>query len=625
MAKETLTDKLARQVVLGDGAMGTMLYQRGVFLNACFDELNLTQPKLVKGIHADYVAAGVDFIETNTFGANEVKLAKFGLADKLEQINTAAVKLAQEAAGDETLIAGAIGPLGNEIAPYGNFAAEAAFEVFKGQARALAAAGVDFFMLETFLNAEELTIAVKAAHEAGEGLPIVALITVNQHDETPYGQDIAAAFGALSQMDEVTAVGFNCSIGPSAMLSALERGRGLTNKPIAVLPNAGLPREIDGRKLYMSTPEYMAEYAKRFFEKGAQIIGGCCGTTPEHIAEIVKAVRALDKAGIAAKKVTGPAIKEVIVGAEAEGVEPIALGKRSRIGAKLAAGEMITTIEVTPPRGYDLGAIVEKAKLCAEHGVDAINIPDGPRASSRLSPMVTAIKIEQSADIETILHVCCRDRNIIGMQSDMLGAYAIGLRNVLIITGDPPKLGEFPDATAVFDLDAIGLTKVVDKLNRGLDIADNSFEPPLGLTIAVGANPVASDMAREITRFKQKVEAGAEYAITQPVFDPQMLLDFMEATKSHAIPFVAGIWPFTSYKNAEFMANEVPGVVVPGALLERMSEAKTREEGRVLGVRIAQEMMETIRPYVAGFAVSAPFGNVKIALAVLGKIDVSEI
>jgi len=403
------------------------------------------------------------------------------------------------------------------------------------------------------------------------------------------------------------------------MLSGLERIRLVTDKPVSVQPNAGMPRQIEGRQLYMSTPEYMAEFAKRFFEKGARIIGGCCGTTPEHIKEIARAVRSLDKAQTQAR-VSVAAVVEKAGPVPLREARPLA--ERSRFGAKLAAGEKVATIEVTPPRGVDVAAILEKAKLCAEAGIDAINIPDGPRASSRLSPMVTAVRIQQEAQIEAVLHFCCRDRNLIGMQSDILGACAIGLRNLLIVTGDPPKLGEYPSATGVFDMDSIALTGVVHNLNRGADIGGNSIDPPTELVVGVGANPVAADWPREIERFRQKVMAGAEFAITQPVFDAESLFRFLEAIEDFRIPIVAGIWPFTSYKNAEFMANEVPGVVVPPRLLERMSEAQTREHGRALGVEIARELVGRIEDHVAGFAVSAPFGNVKTALAVLGKADV---
>ncbi len=619
--RHKLRDLLSKQVVLGDGAMGTMLYQHGVFLNTCFDELNLTKPNLVRRVHDDYVKAGVDFIETNTFGANEFKLGKFGLADKEEQINHAAVELARTSAGSEIMVAGSIGPLGREIAPYGRLPREKAKQAFKRQAAALVDAGADFLILETFSSTIELLLAIRAVREITD-VDLIAQMTVNEKNETIYGKHIDEAISKISE-EQVTAVGMNCSVGPSQMLDGLELITKVTDKPISIQPNAGLPREVEGRTLYMCTPEYLAEYAKRFFEKGAKIIGGCCGTTPEQIAEIVRTIRALDKATTRLRKIKKKTIKAVPKKAEVP--EPQPLEQRSEWGRKLVTGKKVTTIEITPPRGVNTKTIVEKARLCSGHGIDAINIPDGPRASLLLSPLVTAMQIQQQAEIETILHVCCRDRNLIGMQSDMLGASAIGVHNTLIVTGDPPKSGDYPEATGVFDLDSIAFAAAVNNLNKGIDIGGSNFAPPTRLTIGVGANPVAADLEREIDRFKQKVKAGAEFAITQPVFDIQMLFDFLEAIKDYRIPTIAGIWPFTSYKNAEFMANEVPGVVVPENLLKRMSKAKTKKESKASGVTIAREMIEQIKDSVEGFAVSAPFGNVKIALATLGKIDIEEI
>jgi homocysteine S-methyltransferase len=606
------------RVLVGDGAMGTVLYQQGVFLNRCFDELNQTDSRIVRAVHDSYVEAGADFIETNTFGANRLKLSKFGLAGEVSQINRAGARIAREAAKDAVLVAGAIGPLGCELTEHGPITFRAAGEMFEEQGRALVEAGVDLLILETFSNPEELLIAIRAVGGLAD-IPIIAQMTVNENSETIYGERIDHAILKIAGEEAVTAVGLNCSVGPSGMLGSLELVRHVTDKPIVVQPNAGMPRQIEGRQLYMCTPEYMAEYAKRFYEKGARIIGGCCGTTPDHIREIVRAVRSISRTA------TRPGVS--VSSERWEAARPVAktpepLASRSRFGARLAGGETVTTIEITPPRGVDVRAIVDKARQCAEAGVNAINIPDGPRASSRLSPLVTAVKIQEGAGIETILHFCCRDRNLIGMQSDILGASAIGVRNLLLITGDPPKLGEYPNATGVFDMDSVALTGVTRSLNGGVDIGGNGFDPPTSLVIGVGANPVAADPQREIDRFKQKVAAGAEFAITQPVFDAQCLFRFLEATQGARIPIIAGIWPLTSFKNAEFMANEVPGVVVPPKLLDRMSQAKTKEQGRVLGIQIAQELVEEIRKHVAGFAVSAPFGNVTTALAVLGKAEI---
>ncbi|MBL7214995.1 MAG: bifunctional homocysteine S-methyltransferase/methylenetetrahydrofolate reductase [Phycisphaerae bacterium] len=619
MAKYSLTERLQQGILIGDGAMGTMLYSQGAFLNTCFDELSLTHPELIRKIHADYIEAGCDFIETNSFGANSLKLAQFGLADNVKAINQAAAEVARKVAGDDVLVAGSVGPTGTNNPNPNKELSRTLSAAFQEQIQALALAGVDFLLLETFTNTTELQIAIEAG--ASTELPIVAQMTCTDQFETFFGTPIEKAIAEIAASEAVVAVGLNCSLGPSDMLEGLKRLRQVTDKPVSIQPNAGLPRRVEGRTLYMCTPEYMAEYAKRFFENGARIIGGCCGTTPAHIRDIVRTIRVLDKA-MAVK----PARASVTVTeTKPTGMKSVPLAEKSGFGKKLAAGLPITCIELTPPRGVDANKIIESAKLCSEHGVDAINIPDGPRASARLSPLVTALKIEQAVGIETILHICCRDKNLIGLQSDLLGIHAMGLRNVLLITGDPPKLGEYPDATGVFDLDSVALTQVVRGLNCGLDIAQNELPQQLSLTIGVGANPVASELHREIERFKQKTTAGAEYAITQPVFDAGMFFDFKEAVRDCNLPFIAGIWPFTSYKNAEFMANEVPGVVVPETLLKRMFKAKTREMGRKIGIEIAQEMIATLSPHVAGFAVSAPFGNIRIALAALRKIETTEL
>ncbi len=614
-----MTELLARGVVIGDGAMGTMLYSKGVFVNTCFDELNLTNPSLVKEIHQQYVDAGADFIETNTFGANEFKLARFGLADKVQQINSAAVKNAKQCAGDKVLIAGSVGPLGVDIAQDGRVSEKETINAFANQVKALSQAGADFILFETFGNLKEILLAIKAGSEVCE-LAAVAQMAINEYKETLYGDRLDAAMRSLSEIEKVIAVGLNCSIGPAVMLESLEIIKKTTTKPISLQPNAGLPRSVDGRTLYMCTPEYMAEYAKRFYEKGVKIIGGCCGTTPEHIRQIVKTIKSIEKAE--AKQVTvevKPAVKP------AARQKPAQLKDKSKLGAKLAAGQKIITIEISPPKGADVSELLERVRICQKAGADCVNIPDGPRASSRLSAMITAIKIEQSCDIETILHFCCRDRNIIAMQSDLLGIHTVGLRNVLVITGDPPKLGEYPDATGVFDLDSIALTGVISNLNCGIDIAGNGFSPPTSLAVGVGANPVAADLKREIERFKRKVSAGAEFAITQPVFDADSLKRFLDATSDCKIAVIAGIWPFTSYKNAEFMANEVPGVVVPAKILDRMAQTKDAKDSRRAGVEIARELMEQISDLTSGFAISAPFGNVKIALAAAGKMEIEQI
>jgi homocysteine S-methyltransferase len=618
---QLLVQRLQQGIIIADGAMGTMLYQHGAFLNTCFEEINLSRPEMVVRIHKDYIDAGADFIESNTYGANTFKLARFGLADRVEQIILAAVKLARQAAGDHAMVAGSMGPLGIDLPQVPQSQRDSAVEAFALQGKCLHAAGVDFILLETFSSTDELQLALKGVSSVTDR-PIVVQMACDSRFETRFGTPIEQAIGEIQSHPAIAAVGLNCSVGPSDMLEAIKKIRTVTQKPLCAQPNAGLPRQVEGRMLYMCTPEYMSEYAKRFFEEGVKIIGGCCGTTPDHIRQIAKTIRPLDKA--MARK-TSPVKTSVIQITKEPGFTPKTLSQKSKLGQKIAEGKPVYCIELTPPKGTDTARLIQNAKLCAQYDIDAINIPDGPRASARLSPLVSAVKIQQAAQIETLLHVCCRDKNIIGLQSDLLGVDAMGINNVLLITGDPPKLGEYPDATAVFDLDSVALTQVVSNLNRGLDIAGNALPNALSLTIGVGANPAASEMKREIERFRQKAASGAEYAITQPVFDTRMFIDFMNNVKACHVPLIAGIWPFTSFKNAEFMANEVPGVVVPPELLERMSKATTQEEGRKIGIEIAREMIETLKPYVAGFAISAPFGNVKIALAAIGKIALDEI
>ncbi|MEN8128128.1 MAG: bifunctional homocysteine S-methyltransferase/methylenetetrahydrofolate reductase, partial [Planctomycetota bacterium] len=431
MTNQDIKNRITQDIIIGDGAMGTMLYERGVFLNACFDELNLTRPELIRDIHQEYIDAGCDFIETNTFGANTIKLAHFGLANQVHGINTAAVRLARETDGRSTLIAGAVGPTGINNPNLNEQQKQSAMDAFAEQTAALADGGVDFLLLETFTNTAELALAIEAAEKTD--LPIVAQMTCTDQFETFFGTPIEKAIAEIARYDGVAAVGLNCSLGPSDILEGLKRLREVTEKPLSIQPNAGLPRRVEGRTLYMCTPEYMAEYAKRFYENSARIIGGCCGTTPAHIREIAKTLRPLAKA-MTAK----PAAAHIEISEKKQsGIEPVPLSDRSKLGAKLASGEPVACIELTPPRGVDTDKVIESAKVCAAHGIDAINIPDGPRASARLSPLVTALKIEQAADIETILHICCRDKNLIGLQSDLLGIQAMGLRNVLLITGDP--------------------------------------------------------------------------------------------------------------------------------------------------------------------------------------------
>ena len=615
MTGKPLKNLIDKGVVIGDGAIGTLLYERGVFVNRCFEELNITAPEQIKTLHTDYIKAGCDFIETNTYGANRIKLAAFGLVDKVKEFNTAGVKLAKQCAAGEVLVGGSVGPAMAGINVLdGQLAAKLA-EVYAEQIEALALAGADFIILETFANADDLQIAVEAAAKVCD-LEIIASLRPESEQTQAATEKLCQDFAKIAANKNVSVMGINCGTGPALMLRYLEAVRKISDKPLCVQANVGTPQMVDGRMIYMSTPEYAAEYAKRFYEKGADIIGGCCGTCPEHIREIAKAVKAVSRADIKA----GSATEKMQELQTSLPPATVAFEDRSPLGAKIAAGIKVRLIEVSPPRSISLDDVISKARLCARHGIDAINIPDGPRASCRQSAMAAASNITRLAGIETLLHVCSRDRNIIALQSDMLAAQSLGINNILFITGDPPKLGDYPDATGVFDIDAIGLVRMGDMLNRGFDISGKKIPQSTALTIGVGANPGANDIERELSRFRLKVAAGAEYCITQPAFDTAVFEKFVEATADCRIPVIAGIWPLVSYKNAEFMANEVPGVVVPDEVLERMRKTSNKEDAIKTGIEIARQSMEKLKDTAAGFAVSAPFGNVKIALAVYGEI-----
>ncbi len=607
---KNIIEAINEKTLVFDGAMGTTIYSKGVFINTCFDELNLTRPDLIKEIHQGYIDAGADVILTNTFGANSIKLNKYGLGGKCKEINCAGVRIAKEVADDKIYVLGSVGSrlkLGSIMTSENQPEIE---ESYHEQIKALVEAGVDGIMFETFFDLKELLLGAKIAKSYN--IPVIASMTSRKELETPEGLDIAKALQKLDKSDNIDILGLNCTIGPHAMLSAVKKVIDKINKPLVVQPNAGNPKKLEGRTIYMNTPEYFTTYCKHYIELGVKGVGGCCGTDKTHIEDMAKAVKAITSSK---KKIE--IVKSESVDNTEINVTPTI--EKSNFAKKLFSKEHATTIEITPPRSTDLTDVINKVEQCKKAGIDAINIPDGPRASSRISPLVTALMIEQKTGMETILHYCCRDRNLIGMQSDLLGGYAGGLKNYLIVTGDPPKLGNYPDATAVFDVDAVGLTTVVNNLNHGLDIAGNTINPPTSILIGVGANPCALDFEKEVNHFYNKVNAGAEFVITQPVFDTDSLMRFIEKINKDnlSIPLVAGIWPLVSYRNAMFLKTEVPGVVVPDSIIERMSKATTKEDGIKIGLEIAIEMKEKIAPFVQGYQVSAPFGKVECAVKVL--------
>jgi homocysteine S-methyltransferase len=590
-----------------------MLYARGAFINRCFDEMNLSAPDIVRQIHQDYVKAGAEIIEANTFGANRTRLSAFGLAEKLQSINQAGVRLAREAAQDKAFVAAAVGPLGVRIEPLGPTSFAEARAVFREQIAALLEAGVDLLIFETFLNLNELREAVHAAREAGGNDPvIVAEVTIDDDAHLPGGATIESFTREMDQWP-VDVLGLNCSVGPRGMLEAIEQMVQYTAKPLCAMPNAGLPAVVEGRNIYLCSPEYMAQYARRMLWAGVKIVGGCCGTTPEHIKLIRSETRSLQPQ----QTKLSATVEEPQVQAKAMTAVPMA--RKSQLGAKLARGRFVAFVEILPPRGVDASREIAGARLCALAGIDCINVPDGPRASARLSAQVTCQLIQQRAGIEAVNHFCCRDRNILGIQSELLGAHAAGIRNLICITGDPPRMGTYPDATAVFDVDSIGLVNIVNSLNRGLDIGANPMGSQTEFVIGVGANPGAVNLDEEMRRFQWKVEAGAEYVVTQPVFDLDLLEQFLKRIEPLKIPVICGIWPLTSYRNAEFMVNELR-VPVPESYMERMRRADSGDKARQEGVAIAREMVERVRPLVQGVQLSAPFGRYELAVEVAEAI-----
>jgi methionine synthase / methylenetetrahydrofolate reductase(NADPH) len=599
------------RVLVCDGAMGTMLYAKGVFINKSFDALNLTQPDLVADVHREYIRAGADVIETNTFGANRIKLGSFGLGDTLRAINEAGAQIARRAAraaGGLAYVAGAIGPLGIRIEPWGKTGVDEAREYFREQAQALADGGVDLFILETFRDLNEIGAAIDAVRGVSS-LPIVAQMTTEEDGHTLDGTP-PEKFAPELERRGATILGVNCAVGPAPMLETIERMSAVTKLQLSAQPNAGKPRDVEGRNIYLCSPEYMASYARRFILHNVRLVGGCCGTTPEHIRQIKAAVRGAATATarpVAAMPRPAPTIT----------APPVEREHKSRLAHAMTRGRFVVAVELLPPRGYQAEQAIERARALKISGVDVISIPDGQRAGARLSALSLAVLIEQQAGIETLLHYACRDRNLLGIQSDLLGAHAMGLRNLLLITGDPGRVGDYPDATAVFDVDSIGLTNVVSRLNHGCDIGGQAIGTPTAFHVGVSVNPAASNLDEELRRFDYKVEAGAEYVITRPIFDIRAFDAIRARIDAARLPVVAGIFPFESARNAEFMANEVPGVRVPEALLDRMRRANGPEAAASEGIAIAREIAHELRGSVQGVQVSTASGTIEAALAVV--------
>src|SRR3954470_12144574 len=615
MAKPSFLEAIDHRVLVCDGAMGTMLYAKGIFLNRSFDELNVREPDLVSEVHQAYVRAGADVIETNTFGANRIKLGTFGLSDQVHAINLQGAKLARHAAREHAYAAGAIGPLGIRIEPWGKTGVDEAEEFFREQARALVEGGVDLFVLETFRDVNEIGAAIRAVRSVCD-LPIVAQVTTEEDGNSLDGAAPESFVPALEYLG-AQVVGLNCSVGPAAMLETIERMSHVTTVKLSAQPNAGRPREIEGRNIYLCSPEYMASYAKRFVKNGVRLVGGCCGTTPEHIRQIKTAIREM---GAAVRTSAGARRGAARPSVSTPLVEPVLRAEKSRMANGLARGAFTVSVELVPPRGFRVEALIERARQLRIHGVDLVNVPDGPRAGARMSALSAAVLVQQQVGIETILHCTCRDRNLLGLQSDLLGAHSMGVRNLLLITGDPPQIGDYPDATAVMDVDSIGLTNMVKRLNDGADIGDQRIGAPTAFHIGVAANPAALDPDEELRRFEHKVKAGAEFAITQLVFDVEQLAHFLRSIETFRIPVLAAIAPLESLRHAEFLANELPGVRVPEAIVERMRRAEAAGRASAEGQTIAREIAAEIRPLVQGIQISPGGDSIESALAIMEAV-----
>ena len=584
-----------------------MLYSKGIPLNRCYDELNTAMPQLVKEVHLAYVKAGADVLETNTFGANKFRLEKFGIGEKVRELNLAGARLAREIAGDDLYVAGAVGPLGIPLEPLGVTTFDEARAAFREQIAALIEGGVDLIIVETMMDLNEAHQTLLAAREVGV-FPVIVQMTVQEDGSTPTGTFAEEFARALDEWG-ADLIGVNCSVGPAAVQEALERVAGVTGKKLSAQPNAGMPRTVEGRSVYLCSPEYMASYAQRFIHAGARLVGGCCGTTPEHIKAIKTAVRNLSL------QRTRSTVE--VPARSAHTLTPIPVASRSRLAGKLARQEFPILVEVVPPKGCDATKEVEGSEFLLENGIDAVNIPDGAGATARMSALTLAALLQQRAGIDVLLHYSSRDRSVLTIQSDLLGAHALGVRNVLALTRDTPQYSTVMEGDAS-EVDAIGLVNLLNNLNRGLDVGANPLGVQTAYLIGASINPHAPNFEEELRRLRSKVEAGADFAVTQPVFQVEQLVRFLKRARGFApnLPVIAGIWPLTSFRNAEFMNNEVPGISVPPAVMERMRAADSGERARREGSKIAQETLLEIRPLVQGVQIAAPFGRYALAVEV---------
>jgi homocysteine S-methyltransferase len=606
--------RLAEAPLLCDGATGTLLYGRGVPLDTCFDALNLNDPKLVQSLHADYIAAGADAIETNTFGANRFRLATYGLAGDVRAINLRAAKLARdvrESAGRDVFVLGSMGPLGRYLAPLGNVTHDEAREAFREQAEALLEGGVDAFIIETFADLTEITLAVEAIRAVSD-LPVVAQMAFTEDLVTFTGRTPAEVARTLRSLG-VDALGANCSVGSSTLYEVLEHMLPEAGAvPLAFQPNAGLPSRVGERLMYLSSPAYMAEYAGRMIAAGARIVGGCCGTTPQHIAAMREV---LDRQAPVRRREAAPPVRV----RERLDVTPVgASAEPTVLERKLRAGEFVVSVELDPPRGHTVDKLIHGARLLKERGVEIVDINDGSLGRVRMAVLPTAMLVREAAGLDINMHFTCRDRNLMGIQGDLLGAYALGIRNILAMTGDPPRAGDYMNATAVFDVDAIGLLEIIRRLNEGQDATGNGIGGPTAFCAGAALDPGAPDPEREIARLHRKVEAGARWVQTQPVYDLQVLDRFLARAGGVGVPVLVGVLPLHSSRHAEFLHNEVPGITIPDHVRARLRESG---EGALrVGIEMAQQLVREIRGRYAGAYLMPSFGRFEVVAEVLDAL-----
>ncbi len=604
-------DAVKRSILVFDGAMGSLLYERGVFVTQNFEQLNVTRPDVVRRIHADYLEAGAQVLQTNTFGANRVSLERHGLVGEARSLNLAGARIAREIAGEHAYVAGSIGPTGLVPGVSAEWDDKAIEDMFAEQAAALAEGGSDLLALETFRHLDELQLAVRGARRGAPGLPILAMVTFDASGTVADGSEPEKVAERVRAMG-VDALGINHGDGPQLALAMAERMGGV-DLPLCVQPNAGLPRTIDGRQLYMATPEYFDVFARRMIQAGARMVGGCCGTTPEHVRWMAKSARMLGGS-------TSPvvAVKPRMPSDAPVGVAPVALAQRSELARKIAEGKFVVSVEVNPAPGLNPKPALEAAKMLLANGVDTVNVADGPRAMARMSNLAFCALLLRDYGIDPIMHVCGRDRNLLAQMAHLLGAHAMGLHNLVVITGDPPKVGDYPEATAVYDLDSIGLLQMASTMNRGIDPAG---KPLAGgktqFLCATGFEPGAPDLDKEIKRLELKRAAGADFVMTQPVFQEELLVSVLERIAHLEMPVLVGVLPLVSYKNAEFLHNEVPGMQIPEPIRERMRKATPGAEARKEGIAIAREMLFSVRHRVQGAYLMPPLGKYELALEVL--------